>query len=1690
MNRVFFLSLIAVSLGAITCNPGTVYLKITKHAQNWGSEESHKILSGSTVLVTSPTYANYETRTDEYCIAESANLQYTMVLMDSASDSWSTGSYITVYNIDDIIMFNFRLLIVNELTFPLSLYTPIHKGETWKYATTLQTGWNTLTFQDTTWTESSGQITVSSITYYTRKSFTGIANLAAVELGAFYRDGLIAYINGEEVWRDNMPSGEVTASTPASGGYTESQFRKVIRNGAILTASTGVVAIEYHAVSSQSVFVFDAYLAVFAASVPVDEAVDNNCFIAGMESITTITSDTVSTNPPNAYDYGSSTYLYNSNVSTNHPWLRYTFQDSYFIQTNGWMIFAYSSLNNLPLIYDVEYSTSNSVTAPFTSLGTMTGDTHVLNKHTYHLVHFMSDNARQFKISVTQTSSNILYLYEFYPVTCNIPTPTSLPMEPANTVVYAGIDEILIQSPYMGLSDCVLQGTLPEGVTMTGCTISGIARNTIAATTYTISSPSHNNISGNFVITVNACAGAGVEIVRTYGTSASSEYYEIVNMNGSVIERVTGVTNSVTVTTRKCLSTLNFMIDTGSSSSSRYWASGSYITVYSLLDGEKEMILRTRYDQMTSIPSSNTISINRLVPPVSTWSYIMSNPGANWYSMDTSSWATGKKGEFTAGTTQYQVYRTTFNVGSLENIAAFSLALRYKYGVIVYINDNEVFRNHVSSGSSDLASVTSTNSYSTVQYRYVSLPLRTIPVTESSTTIPAVNYLSANSNNNKLSIALIANSASSTEVVFDASLRLIGGNESDRVLDFTASSSGISGTASNAFSKYYGNNVYYTSCADNYLELKYENDRREWISSLTVVNYYNTLQDPVDGFILLAKNSNDADWVTLSTLTNLKWWIKRQTKRIYFVNNKPYNMYRLKNINSGDATKCTWRINDIIFFSDSTIQTVSTLSYASQDAYLNIEMAELFPTGNELKSGFSVEPSLPTGLFLDPADGVVMGTATELKAKQTYSVKAVTVGGEPVSTTFQLGVFVCKDGKSLVTWVISGDSYPKENSYAVFEGRGTSGNLIMSRNEFSYSNTLVYVDHCYPFGIYTIRGDDTLDGWFWPHGWHETVDVGAFPIQVGHLPSDPKPIFMTQTFSSLMPFQVEHTEDWKVYKDSNALPEDWMQLSYAASEFSPSKASEIGNAPVTTVYIRKTFNIPSLTDYRVLNVRVNYGGGLVAYFNGNRVARFNMPETFDASTPGTAEHDTTTFSKFHVILQLNNAVGGSAPDNNILAYELHRPAGQSTSIPIVFDSTGVFDVSDGCSVVVDSYISTIAFEDGKEAGEGKDASNLFDVISTTNMAITNTQGFKVRWIVENLEGSNWNQYSVFPSTSGTSYGFTISGRLSELDEWNVLDTQSGVSLTSRTKKSFASSAGLARFTQFQWELKTAGSAAQSFSEILFEYKPATGTICPGDSVYPSVGDGDISPARCAEGYTGYRYRECANGILNPTVNNDKCVMKPIEEFTYDKLTYIFIQGIYMETEAPLYKNIVESFTTDDRLPAGLSLDESTGVISGTATNVVGQSTYRIYASNQRGTEYSDIILSVRAAVCNPTGDFPQTKAGETAVFQCSERGNYMGTLTRACRLGATDGEWEKTRGSCVSVMLIAILVIVVIIVVIIVVLVLIRATKKTKTVGGVKKGNSSSSSSAKGSSVANKKVSAKSSASSAKKPSSAKAVKV
>ncbi|MDP1747022.1 MAG: glycosyl hydrolase [Bacteroidota bacterium] len=147
----------------------------------------------------------------------------------------------------------------------------ISAGSSWKYldnGTNQGTEWRAPSFNDATWKIGNaefcygdgGEATVVSygpsstnkyITTYFRKAFTvtDISTISGLELGLIRDDGAVVYINGVEVYRNNLPSGTIFYNTLAPtiiDATKESIYIIVNISSSSLVNGTNHIAVEIH----------------------------------------------------------------------------------------------------------------------------------------------------------------------------------------------------------------------------------------------------------------------------------------------------------------------------------------------------------------------------------------------------------------------------------------------------------------------------------------------------------------------------------------------------------------------------------------------------------------------------------------------------------------------------------------------------------------------------------------------------------------------------------------------------------------------------------------------------------------------------------------------------------------------------------------------------------------------------------------------------------------------------------------------------------------------------------------------------------------------------------------------------------------------------------------------------------------------------------------------------------------------------------------------------------------------------------------------------------------------------------------------------------------------------------------------------------------------------------------------------
>jgi len=128
----------------------------------------------------------------------------------------------------------------------------------------------------------------------------------------------------------------------------------------------------------------------------------------------------------------------------------------------------------------------------------------------------------------------------------------------------------------------------------------------------------------------------------------------------------------------------------------------------------------------------------------------------------------------------------------------------------------------------------------------------------------------------------------------------------------------------------------------------------------------------------------------------------------------------------------------------------------------------------------------------------------------------------------------------------------------------------------------------------------------------------------------------------------------------------------------------------TTVYIRKTFNVPSPAAVTELRLLIDYDDGFVAFLNGSEVTRREAPGPADSFVPfdetASVTHEAGTPESINLSAFLNLLVAGT----NVLAIQgLNQDIGSSDFSLIPELLTGATSVAGGCGRVLYATGATI-----------------------------------------------------------------------------------------------------------------------------------------------------------------------------------------------------------------------------------------------------------------------------------------------------------------------------------------------------------------------------------------------------------------
>lgn len=299
-------------------------------------------------------------------------------------------------------------------------------------------------------------------------------------------------------------------------------------------------------------------------------------------------------------------------------------------------------------------------------------------------------------------------------------------------------------------------------------------------------------------------------------------------------------------------------------------------------------------------------------------------------------------------------------------------------------------------------------------------------------------------------------------------------------------------------------------------------------------------------------------------------------------------------------------------------------------AYRNQHIREFIDVVG-VHSNITVTPSLPEGLVIDQSISALTGFLSE---KGVYDL-TITAGNKfgNSSISISIGLDTCPQSYDLVVF-----KRPEITAIDIIQFYDPEGAVLFD-NDFSYDD-LTY-NFCLKEGTYTFNFGKLRKG---ETGWDETNPLMIYDDMqlMSSFLLDQDLASETRHFSYAIPVRKNSTFHFSQTHDNK-----WTSLKFKDSEWKEGAQDKWGTLTKEhpSLYLRKTFNIPSLAAYSHLHVDVRTNEQATVYLNEHTLL----------STVALANYTRYTFF-------LDKLVEG----HNILAVELHQ-ANSSFDQPISFD---------------------------------------------------------------------------------------------------------------------------------------------------------------------------------------------------------------------------------------------------------------------------------------------------------------------------------------------------------------------------------------------------------------------------------------
>lgn len=942
-----------------------VLLKMSKTNSN-SEGESCRILTSGGLVKAEIGPGTSAVATASVCLDRG---NYFLHLLSSNGTGWKDSSFVTIeitVGSDTYTILKSRLQEGTEALIPLSLSFLVYTAEydtSKKYLAdgTVPSGWDGENFSPLSWStyDPSSPPTISQAIVFLSSSFSvsSKAGYDSVELRIRGNAGIIAVINGHEVYRTNLPSGPLTTSTRATNGQSTPFGRSILCLSSFFKLGSNHIIVAFVSVAD------------FTPST--------------LQSDMTLRFDSSSGSNPQYWDitsYGSkndgsvlldlnpSTYYYESRSGFPSQSVTLTFGGNRMMYVNKYcFVTSPVSEESDPMAWTL---------SGINSQGTYTIDTqencHFRERQTTYCFYPLQQSSMfsTYRLTLTQNANTEIgsfALAEFQLLSADlsqIEVP-ALSFSPSSLDLITGISFVspTVSSSYYSRFSIAPQ--LPEGLYLSSNDgrLLGVAQAEKETTQYTITArtPQGEEKRTTLTLKVSSCPASSVQFqlrVSCVSDCSACSFRLLRDPENSLVFSQSAL-NPGTFVLYFCEPSSRYRLQL-QRADSKGWKTNS---IEALL--ESQFIIGA-----FTLPSDSTTQTflfdpRPAVPKDSTWKYFLeySSPPSSWNTPNglVDSWSEAKPGSFPKADSVTQFYAIRFTVESPSYILGLRLSAMVYAGAIFYLNGKELTRVN-------------------------------LPDTEISVSTPAVTWfpspmlisvsewreLAVIERENVFGVELHTTDSTEETPSFWGMVSLIW-EESEMLFRGYASSSPESTTpASYAFDNDPTTSVsVVSSCKDTTLTWTMTN-RMELVNTYDIQAPANCSSSLPPSWVFEGSR-NGYSWTFLHMMNN-ETFAPLQKKRYMFYNSRAFSQYRLRALSCGSYSSCqggNLHFGDLRLFLANVQFSCFSTTYPpgrlGENVYVNCDQyAEGYVILKCTQSGYELESStctpLPPGQFIYPVD--------------------------------------------------------------------------------------------------------------------------------------------------------------------------------------------------------------------------------------------------------------------------------------------------------------------------------------------------------------------------------------------------------------------------------------------------------------------------------------------------------------------------------------------------------------------------------------------------------------------------------------------------------------------------------------------------------------------------------------------------